>query len=404
MIKNLISFFMIAVPAIGMLSGLSSATSITSFLLVLLFWLRHKLRFSVKKHGIEIIFALWCLISCFWSVNIKASLSTYATVSVLLFLGLLLQETIRSEKHFNIHVYNPIKIGILSSIILFFIEYTSDGILSKAFWHIFQPNRSMHFVLYMLDRGCALLSVTSWVMICMFTLRKKYAITIISFFVISYVLYISDSLASFVGFNTATLIFLLMRFIILPYCTIKILNLITIIIFISGAILMPMITYSIKPIDIIKPYSNVLTESAKHRIFIWHFVMNKYLEKPLLGQGFASSKKIQISDNELVHYESKILSPLPLHPHNNILQILFETGLIGFILFILFISKLFRNINKLVNESQFDLLAISYACFANYFIIGMISFSMWQTWFVCTGVWIMILLTMIYQYAKHNKK
>jgi exopolysaccharide production protein ExoQ len=69
-----------------------------------------------------------------------------------------------------------------------------------------------------------------------------------------------------------------------------------------------------------------LPHSAAHRVTIWNFAVQRIAEKPLAGWGFDAARYMKRVYPELA---AKPLSPISLHPHNAVLQVLLELGVIG---------------------------------------------------------------------------
>ena len=82
-------------------------------------------------------------------------------------------------------------------------------------------------------------------------------------------------------------------------------------------------------------YVLILEEKMLHRRVIWSFSKEKILEKPLFGHGMFSSKVIG-DQYKIKNIDNKMLSAIPLHPHNSILQLWLELGVFRnyFILYI----------------------------------------------------------------------
>ena len=91
-----------------------------------------------------------------------------------------------------------------------------------------------------------------------------------------------------------------------------------------------------------------------HRFVIWSVSAKKISKNTFLGYGLGSSRKF--GENETIEFidsstgkEKKIIYPaIPLHPHNNSIQIWLELGLVGIIIFysfsILFGTKYYLDI------------------------------------------------------------
>nr|WP_041816830.1 O-antigen ligase [Rickettsia akari] len=387
------------IPSLGMVAGLSVAATVTIFLLMLFLrginshyeqlkgaWPPHKagllrllrqslqffLAMTIKT---ELLFVAWCFISCLFGIHPINSLVTFAQVFILLFLGFIVSHSapFRNRLQFK----KALILGILTAILLFFIEYSSHGFLTRM--------SKTSFGLYMLDRGCALLSITSWVAIIILLSSCKRRNALMLYILVLYLLSISDSLASFVGFSISGVIFILARVIKPIFFKLIAISLIT------GTLLFPVIAKQIEPQDLSKKYL-ATQPSAAHRLFIWHFVANKIIEKPILGYGFASSKHIKVNNSAMINHNGEKWHPLPLHPHNNILQITLELGTIGLILFLCLVYKYLKQISNIENN---NFKAISYACFINYYIIGMISYNIWQIWWISSGILVPVLMKLL---------
>jgi O-antigen ligase len=389
--QYVISSLIFLIPSLGMLAGLSVAATVTIFLLIssLLSFMSFPRRrestliknflldsrFRGNDIKTELLFTAWCFISCLFAIHPINSLVTFAQVFILLFLGFIVSNSAPFGN--RLQLKKVLILGILTAILLFFIEYSSHGFLTKIF--------KASFGLYMLDRGCALLSITAWVAITILINDKKYRYALMLYILVLYLLSISDSLASFLGFGIGGVIFILAKLTKPIFFKLVTISLIT------GSLLFPVIAKQIEPQDLSEKYL-ATQPSAAHRLFIWHFVANKITLKPILGYGFASSKYIEAGDSEMINYKGEKWHPLPLHPHNNILQITLELGVIGLILFLCLVYKYLRQIDNIKNN---NFRAASYACFINYYIIGMISYNMWQIWWISSGIWVLVLMKLL---------
>ncbi|WP_342170120.1 O-antigen ligase [Rickettsia endosymbiont of Seladonia tumulorum] len=395
-------FFIFLIPSLGMVAGLSVAATVTVFLLISLLqniaaWIPNRhceeqsivtisfnilrllrqllCNFLAMTIKTELLFAGWCLISCLFAIKPTNNLINFVQVFTILFLGFVVSNFKPFQNRPQLK--KALIFGTLTAILLFFIEYFSPGFLTK----IFKAN----FNLYMLDRGCALLSITAWVVIAILIYDKKYYHALILYILVLYLLSISDSLASFLGFSLGGIVFILARLIKPIFSKLIIFGLIT------GSLLFPVIAIQINPKELSDKYLST-HPSAAHRLFIWHFVANKIAEKPLMINGFNSSKYIEVKDSEMIDYKGEKWHPLPLHPHNNILQITLELGLVGLALFLILIYKYLKQIGNIGND---NFRASSYACFINYYIIGMISYNVWQIWWVASSIWVLILMKLL---------
>ena len=73
-----------------------------------------------------------------------------------------------------------------------------------------------------------------------------------------------------------------------------------------------------------------------HRQYIWGFSLNKFFNKPLLGYGPDTSNFIEGSQEIIGSNYTGTMPYIPSHPHNFIIEILLDTGLIGLLSFTIF--------------------------------------------------------------------
>ena len=379
------------IPFIGLYSGLSVAVTIPVFSCSCLFYIRKLLVFKIENHKLEITLILWVMVSCLWSINFVNSFFSAVKFSTEFLLGILLIGNI-NKLDINREKLETILItSLLASGIIFFIESLTGGKASIAFKELIQKKETQVFLLHNLDRGMALLTLVSWVVISIFLKGGNRAAAFLLYFALLEGLSFSDNLAALVAHFIAGGVFLLTRLTILRNP--KILSFLLLI----SSLSMIIFAFKINPLKISEK-NEVLPTSAKHRLFIWNFVAKNSKEYPLLGIGFNSSKKFPVTDSQIIELFGQKLHPLPLHPHNNILQVYFELGAIGLILYLSLACKYLGIIGKnykTTSSRNKDLICSLYACFSVYFIIAMISYNVWQSWWLFSALWIAALYSML---------
>ena len=114
-----------------------------------------------------------------------------------------------------------------------------------------------------------------------------------------------------------------------------------------------------------------------HRQYIWGFSLNKVLDKPLLGYGPDTSNFIEGSQEIIGSKNTGTMPYIPSHPHNFIIEILLDTGLIGLLSFTIFnLIYFFRIFNNLNSKGKYLLV-----CFIFYFWgASLVNFSYWNGW------------------------
>jgi len=71
--------------------------------------------------------------------------------------------------------------------------------------------------------------------------------------------------------------------------------------------------------------------AVAYRMYVWEFVIERILERPVQGWGLKASKQFGGEDAEIIIDPNMgtLGEPVPLHPHNGILQVWLELGAIG---------------------------------------------------------------------------
>lgn len=119
-----------------------------------------------------------------------------------------------------------------------------------------------------------------------------------------------------------------------------------------------------------------LPRSSYHRLIIWDFAAGRISERPLLGWGFNTSRAIPGGDVMVDVTEDA----LPLHPHNAALQWRLELGILGALLgagIVLAATESARRHARGRLERAGAIATIVAA-----FTIAMLSFGIWQSWWV----------------------
>ena len=379
---KLYSILVFLLTSVSMLSGLIIAPIGTLILSAILLAKYKKLDFSrIKTKKLEIILFGWLFLSCIWSISEFSAFTKFLTVlffffAIIIVSDLSLYEGINRAKIFGC----PMILGCITAIIIFVIEYSTNGFLTREFRAIFQKSGNNYFAINFLDRGCAVLSMISWPLMFLLAKQKRWFSIVAYAIVAGYILKTSDSLASYLAFilGIATLMILLVSRMYGIY--------LLMIGVLAAGVFLPIFAYRQIPREICHTYQSKIPDSGKHRLFIWKFTAEKAMEKQLFGWGFDASHNIPMDEeNDMIYFNQYKWNPLPLHPHNNFMQIWLEGGLVGLGLWVLLLVKMLFRIRK-ISKKDSDIVWGSFAgaCFMNYFFISMISFGLWQIWWITT--------------------
>jgi O-antigen ligase len=132
-----------------------------------------------------------------------------------------------------------------------------------------------------------------------------------------------------------------------------------------------------------------LPSSLIGRLVIWDFSVEKIAEKPVAGWGIGSARDIPGGREKVDIMERhpdgglRVLFTdfrLPLHPHNQLLQVWLELGAVGAaglaaMLIALFWPSRHHQVHRLVSATEG-------ACLAGLFVFANSSFGLWQNWWI----------------------
>ncbi len=143
--------------------------------------------------------------------------------------------------------------------------------------------------------------------------------------------------------------------------------------------------------DPLKPGQNLswLSPSAAHRILIWQNTFGHIKQKPLLGGGFDTAPPLYgIEDRVLYTFPQEIVGevfqvqyePIPLHPHNAVLQVWLELGAVSALIGLGLLLSILRAIGRMKHSRLTR--AAAYSMFTAGLALASISFGIWQSWWL----------------------
>lgn len=135
--------------------------------------------------------------------------------------------------------------------------------------------------------------------------------------------------------------------------------------------------------------------SLHHRLTIWHFAGQRFLEKPVIGWGVDSARSIPGGEDRYVLRNKDRVELglprayneqyMPLHPHNFIVQWFMEMGLVGGALLL---WGAWRMVGHMLSEtSPNSETALPIVVIAGVVMISLFSFGAWQSWWL-SALWI----------------
>ena len=141
--------------------------------------------------------------------------------------------------------------------------------------------------------------------------------------------------------------------------------------------------------------------SIIHRLLVWNFVGKEIYKKPFLGNGAGSSRLIgQNIILKVPHSNEKIKGGIPLHPHNNFLEIWLELGLLGIIIINILWIKIIKYGIQMRQNSYIIGTGVC-SSIVTIFIMSNLSFGVFQAWWMSS---IALIFLIILQFSKSEQK
>ena len=388
---------------------------------------KNKLEYFQKPDIAEyliVIFVLFSCISLFWTNNTHFGIQNSISISFLLISFLIINKekltfpNIKSIERVFLISYLATTIFILMNVyfelgikpwlgLLFDKAFTNKEIEVGSYFSFFKNlQKGTYSGSY--HRALTVISVFFFIIASLF---HKYKVLVLFTFIITFfTLYFGGNTTALISFSLGTLVCLLFyvlgKSVFFPLAVLIVLY----------SILSPLIfknlqtdlwykknssTYVKKNLDF-KNESNLLKNIIKkverksiHRLIIWSFSSEKIFEKIFIGHGLSSSRKIGESkkielieerDYKIINKES--FSSIPLHTHNNTIQIWLELGAIGIILFYSFLILFWYKIVYKYPLKKTQSYCIS-GCIITIFLINQSSYGLWQPWWIAS---VMILI------------
>ena len=132
-----------------------------------------------------------------------------------------------------------------------------------------------------------------------------------------------------------------------------------------------------------------LTPSAAHRIVIWKNTVGHIEQKPVLGGGFDTARGLYTSKGRVEYQFFKDIvgkayqvryEPIPLHPHNAVLQVWLELGAVGALIGLGLLLSILRAIGRMMDNRLAR--AAAFGMFTAGLALASISFGIWQSWWL----------------------
>ncbi|MEM9469347.1 MAG: O-antigen ligase family protein [Pseudomonadota bacterium] len=138
--------------------------------------------------------------------------------------------------------------------------------------------------------------------------------------------------------------------------------------------------------DTIHENAYLQTAYVGNRAEIWDFISRKAIDKPIVGHGLEFTRNFKgfETDNRFLNGNTV------LHPHNAILQIWIELGLIGIVGALILLWFLFKKLSLISDK---NLRQASFSMLLTISAVACFSYGLWQSWwlglmFIVAGVFL----------------
>ncbi|QED23863.1 O-antigen ligase family protein [Candidatus Deianiraea vastatrix] len=304
------------------------------------------------------------------SPNFKYSFTSLITILIMIFFAIFVASGYCLQKKVVKYFFSSM-FAVISSIAIYYYNGNHFEINGKSLGII----TSLYYIFLHRDD--------------VFTVQKikkiRYLIYLLLYCLIGFVIFKNHSATSKLVFISSPFVYFLFSKLSIKIS--KIILFFATILIVSSVILF----YYFVDIHTVFKKFGTIPPSFKHRMCIAKYSMEKFTENPFTGNGFKSSrfyntskdcfivKKGETINDKIVNEDFAIPYNAGFHSHNLIIQILFEFGVFGIIVFVFLMIRLIQQINPSQTPKTF---ALKFTVFYNIFMLYFFSYSLWEGWII----------------------
>ncbi len=327
-------------------------------------------------------FFVWAALSIFWAPDMSQSARTLVKITGTGFLALALIGP--AAFLFNGYARKILWVAFISLVsvsCLLLVDIYTGGIFSK---NVLGKGIYAPYGAFWLKPAASLLAITIWpIAAFLWRDQRRYLagfVIILSIAVLHAISVNTGLIATILGMAIA-ICFLAMgsRRSWIAIAVLSMVYLATPII--AGSVLQPKEITS--ELSLVSPAQN----SIAYRLHIWHFAANAIFDKPATGWGLNSSRFIGSDEVVSDAVRGEIGEAIPLHPHNAVLQIFLELGIVGAVLVLALLGRVLLRLGADGWPPSDRVFAIG--MFAAILLFYSASFSAWSSWwnaYLCYAV------------------
>lgn len=340
----------------------------------------------------------WGALTAIWAVNPRESLTLAGSLFALLAIGFYV---LGSLSRLELPDWRPSKKAFLTGLgtaaVIFLIEAATDNFLTRTGRFLDDETiRTANQLIGInvdafLINGTVLLSLLIWPALVLLNAHGRRGLMLL--------LLIGAGFAVFEYGNAAALIALAAGFAVVIGARIN--SRIAAGVIAGGFVILVLVT-PLVTMTLLgdKDMKNIAVESARKgvpgsmigRMFIYDFVSDRISEKPLGGWGLNSSRSIPGANEKYIVYDQEGPGPrgqfiieeayLPLHPHNQALQIWLELGAVGALLIAGLGGLLLWQMR--LDGPTGPTRAMFFGLVTSIIAYDMLSFGAWQSWWIAS--------------------
>jgi len=324
-----------------------------------------KFEFDPIPSGIILGMLLLVLLSIFWSYESALTLDRLPRTLIAVISGLVFITAVKGLDDRTARIFSRCFLAsMMLVLVLIMIESVSGGLLLPYS----RTDNTGVFFLNQFNRPLSIMSVLIWPVVVILARRNwRLATAAIGLYLACLSFFINISAFAAIAVGAIVFAFVYM----LP----KTGPLIVGVILATTIVAAPTIDHYLPaPKTLFEKLS--LPRSTYHRLLIWNFTSQRIAERPVLGWGFNTSRQMPGGQKNLDVSEVA----LPLHPHNAALQWRLELGVLG----ALFGAAIVLVSTEMARRYAAGRVARAgaVASIGATFVIAMISFGAWQTWWI----------------------
>ncbi len=330
--------------------------------------------------------AAWALISWWWSITPDETVKTGLALALTFFAGAVVIGAARRLEGRDQKIFRAgLIVGGAVGFALIAFEFASDAWLAQ---HLYDLRGKKLFLVHQrhtaaMNPGLAATALFFWAWALAVKARYPGRAAGIAIAVAFSLFLLSDSDAVVAGMIAGAVVF--GAVLALPR---------TVPLVLAAAIAAGIVTAPLVPglfPDPLEPDTDLtwLSMSAAHRIVIWKNTVPHIKDKPILGGGFDTTRALY-KDRVEYHFPKvtqgkaviTVYEPIPLHPHNGVLQVWLELGLVGALILLGLLLAVIRAIATGIGDNTDKAAALALTTTA--LTIASISFGAWQSWWLAS--------------------